>query len=313
MLMIALRSVTRRYGRLTAVDGVSFELPETGVIGLLGQNGAGKSTVLNMMTGYLPPTSGRILIDGVDLQAEPRTCKRKIGYLPEKPPLYPEMTVEEYLRFVCRLREVAGGDIARHMKEILSLCGLEDHRKKTLGSLSKGYQQRAGFAQALCGDPPVLVLDVPTVGLDPVQIREIRDLMSRLGEDHLVVFSTHLLHEAQRLCRRVLILHRGKLAADVDLRNSGEQTADLLIKSCDPAVIGGIRDLEGVRSFRTRPCSREGCTAASISFGTSEYEDVCARLFQLLSAHGAQLLALVPAQNDLEALFVRIAAGDRED
>lgn len=168
--MIELKHVTRAFGAIKAVDDLSFSAASGQVIGLLGQNGAGKTTTLNMVTGYMPPSAGQILIHGKDMLVDPRSCKRAIGYLPEKPPLYDEMTVREYLTFVCRLKEVSAKAIPHHLDDILQLCSLTDVRDRVLGNLSKGYRQRAGLAQALCGDPQILVLDEPTVGLDPRQV-----------------------------------------------------------------------------------------------------------------------------------------------
>lgn len=206
--MIELRHVTKRYGAVEALHDVSFRAPEGQIVGLLGQNGAGKSTTLNILTGYLPPTSGQVLVDGMDLLQNARECKRLIGYLPEKPPLYDEMTVRSYLRFVCELKEVQKSAIAAHVEDIIRTCGLSEVAHRLIGHLSKGYRQRVGVAQSLCGNPKVLVLDEPTVGLDPRQVVEIRALIADLGKTHTVIFSSHLLSEIQQLCQRVLILNR---------------------------------------------------------------------------------------------------------
>lgn len=180
--MIELRHVTKRYGAVEALHDVSFRAPEGQIVGLLGQNGAGKSTTLNILTGYLPPTSGQVLVDGMDLLQNARECKRLIGYLPEKPPLYDEMTVRSYLRFVCELKEVQKSAIAAHVEDIIRTCGLSEVAHRLIGHLSKGYRQRVGVAQSLCGNPKVLVLDEPTVGLDPRQVVEIRALIADLGK-----------------------------------------------------------------------------------------------------------------------------------
>ena len=179
--MIELDGVTKKYGTLTALRDVSFRVEKNETVGLLGRNGAGKTTLLNLMTGYFPPTAGQIRIGGKSMREDAAACKRMIGYLPEKPPLYDEMTVESYLRFVCELREVKRQGIRAHTDEILSLCGLQEVRSRVMGHLSKGYRQRAGIAQALCGAPEILILDEPTVGLDPKQTVEIRDLIRRRG------------------------------------------------------------------------------------------------------------------------------------
>ena len=219
---IALKNVTRKYGAVTALREITLEIPQGQMVGLLGPNGAGKTTTLNLMTGYLPPTAGHVRIMDMDMLEAPRECRRRIGYLPEQPPLYDEMTVEEYLLFVSELREVVRSDRKKHIEEIIELCGLEEVRKRILGHLSKGYRQRAGIAQALCGRPEILILDEPTVGLDPRQTVEMRELIQRLGEDRTVLFSSHLLSEVQQLCERVIILNEGKVAGDLMLASRTE-------------------------------------------------------------------------------------------
>ena len=191
--MITMNHVTKRFGNIEAVHDLSFSLCPDRIIGLLGQNGAGKSTTLNLLTGYYPPTAGQITMDGMDLMTHSREYKRKIGYIPEQPPLYDEMTVSDYLRFCCRLKEVQPRSIPAHLDDILQLCGLTEVRNRVLGNLSKGYRQRAAIAQGLCGDPGVLIMDEPTVGLDPRQVVEIRDLIRTLGETHTILFSSHIL------------------------------------------------------------------------------------------------------------------------
>ena len=191
--MIRVEGVTKRYGNLTALQDVSFEIRKNETVGLLGRNGAGKTTLLNLITGYFPPDAGNVLISGKSMREEAAACKRMIGYLPEKPPLYDEMTVEGYLRFVCELREVKKQGIRDHADEILGLCGLTDVRNRILGHLSRGYRQRAGIAQALCGAPEIMILDEPTAGLDPKQTVEIRELIRALSGEHTVIFSSHIL------------------------------------------------------------------------------------------------------------------------
>jgi len=221
--MIEARELSKRYGDLLAVDRVSFSLQKGEVVGFLGPNGAGKTTTMRMLTGFLPPTDGTAVIAGHDMFADPLLARRAVGYLPESPPLYPEMDVWGYLAYVARIKGVARRSVREAVERALERCGLLEVRHRVIGALSKGFRQRVGLAQAIVHAPPVLVLDEPTVGLDPVQIREIRDLIAGLaspqpGElQHTVILSTHILPEVEAICRRVILIHRGRKALDAPL------------------------------------------------------------------------------------------------
>lgn len=208
--LLAAEGLQRRYGERLAVDGVDLRMRRGEVVGLLGVNGAGKTTTLGMLSGTLPPTAGRISVDGVDLLDEPRRAKRSLGYLPEVPPLYPEMRVDEYLAYCGALRAVPRGTRGAAVRRALRRAGLEDVAGRVIGNLSKGYRQRVGIAQAIVHEPALLILDEPTVGLDPVQVQGIRELVRDLKADHGIVFSSHVLPEVQALSDRVVILHRGE-------------------------------------------------------------------------------------------------------
>jgi ABC-2 type transport system ATP-binding protein len=218
--MIEARELSKRYGDLLAVDRVSFRVERGEVVGFLGPNGAGKTTTMRMLTGFLPPSDGTAVIDGADIFGQPLEARRKVGYLPETPPLYPEMDVQGYLRFVAALHDVPRAERKAAVERALLRCGLVDVRRRVIGALSKGYRQRVGIAQAIVHTPPVLVLDEPTVGLDPIQIREIRQLIADLaaprdGEPaHTVILSTHILPEVEAICRRVILIHRGRKVLD---------------------------------------------------------------------------------------------------
>lgn len=313
--MIEFRQVSRRFGQVRALDNVSFSVRESGVLGLLGVNGAGKSTALNLLTGYYPSTSGEVLIDGTDIQLRPRECKRRIGYLPEQPPLYDELTVREYLRYVSALREVSPRDVKRHVENVADLCGLTGVIDRRLGKLSKGYRQRAGFAQALCGDPPILVLDEPTVGLDPRQIVEIRSLIRTLGQDHTVIFSSHLLHEVQALCGRALILHEGRLVWDGGLRESGDGapvTLRLSVWGEAERILPLLREADGVLRVRALPAGQPDVTACELTCAAGEDGRPQARLARLLADRGVPLLSLTEEGDSLETIFLRVTTG-KED
>lgn len=248
----------RRFGDRRAVHDVSFTLARGDVLGLLGLNGAGKTTTLRLLTGDLAPSAGRILIDGVDLLDQPRTAKAAIGYLPEHPPVYPELTVDEYLAYCARLRRIGRRQVHSAVEAVKGRCGLEALGRRLIGNLSKGMKQRVGLAQALVHDPSVIVLDEPTVGLDPIQIREIRGLIQALGESHGVILSTHLLPEVESICNRVQILHAGRLvhSARLDQRDAAAQPGVWIIALRDPPAEHAIVLLPGVRAVETLGAGR---------------------------------------------------------
>ena len=303
--MIELQNVTRRYGSVQALNGVSLKVEKGRVLGLLGQNGAGKTTLLNILTGYLAPTSGRVLIGGYDPLLEPQEAKRLLGYLPEHPPLYDEMTVREYLHFAALLKGVEKRAVAAHVDEVMELTGLADMRSRLLAHLSKGYRQRAGMAQALCGDPEVLVLDEPTVGLDPKQITEIRSLIRTLGKGRTIVFSSHILSEVQQLCDHVVILDRGVVKLDADLNTMGdpdEITLLLTVAAAEERIVSKLRQLEGVRSVRVQPASHADQTTALVTFYRQNEPE--RRLFGLLSGLSIPILHLSRVEDTLEQVFL---------
>ena len=314
--MIELCNVTKRYGTVEAVSGLSFSAPDGQIVGLLGQNGAGKTTTLNMLTGYFPPTSGEVRVDGMDMLQDPRACKRHIGYLPEKPPLYDEMTVTAYLKFVCELREVKREAIAQHVQHITATCGLTEVAGRLVGHLSKGYRQRVGIAQALCGDPDVLVLDEPTVGLDPKQVREIRELIRQLGKTHTVIFSSHLLPEIQQLCDRVVILHKGKLVREApmsELTGGDGETLRLraTIAMKERLLVPALNSLECVRRVKVLPTPNADYTELELDCVKETERGIAqAQLFRLLAGLDAPLMQLTPVRDTLEEVFLRATTED---
>ena len=306
--MIELDGVTKKYGNLTALRDVSFRVEKNETVGLLGRNGAGKTTLLNLMTGYFPPTAGQIRIGGKSMREDAAACKRMIGYLPEKPPLYDEMTVESYLRFVCELREVKKKGIRAHTDEILSLCGLQEVRSRVLGHLSKGFRQRAGIAQALCGAPEILILDEPTVGLDPKQTVEIRDLIRRLSREHTVIFSSHILSEVQQACTRVLILEEGRLVTDYDAGKPASDTLRLRLSIAgeEEKVLRKLSSLDGFSGAEALPSAGAGITEARVKLergaGSGPALD---RAFRTLAGSGLAVRMMKEEKEDLEEIFLR--------
>ena len=306
--MIELEHVVKNYGGIPALRDVSFHVHAGETVGLLGRNGAGKTTALNLITGYFPPTEGSVRIGGKEMIAEPRNCKRMIGYLPEKPPLYDEMTVEEYLLFVSELREVVRKANRKHVEEIMELCGLTEMRQRVIGNLSKGYRQRTGIAQALCGAPEILILDEPTVGLDPKQTVEMRELIRRLGESHTVLFSSHLLSEVQQLCSRVIILHEGRMIRSLELGAEESETIRLRLR------VAGQKDA-AVNALKALDCVEQAEAGASAEEGETEILAVCRRadekgratdqVFKVLAKMNMPIREMREEKDSLEEVFLR--------
>ena len=307
--LIELENVSRRYGSVQALRSVSLRVEKGSVLGLLGQNGAGKTTLLNILTGYLAPTEGRALIGGYDTLLEPAQARRHLGYLPELPPLYDEMTVREYLRFAAELRGVEKRAVPAHVDEIMELTGLTEMRSRLVGHLSKGYRQRAGMAQALCGDPEVLVLDEPTVGLDPKQITEIRELIRKLGKGRTIVFSSHILSEVQQLCNHVVILDHGEVKLDTDMnamQEPDEVTLLCTLGAGENRILSRLRELDGVKRVTVQPALQPEQTTVLIAF--SKQPEPERRLFALLSAMSIPILHLSRSEDSLEQVFLRVIA-----
>ena len=217
--MITVSELTKRYARNTAVDGISFDVEKGSIVGFLGPNGAGKTTTMRMLTCFLPPTSGTATVAGFDVLQAPMEVKKRIGYLPEAPPLYQEMRADEYLTFVGKLKGLAGAELRQRVDTVCERCAVADVKSKLLGKLSKGYRQRVGLAQAIIHNPEVLILDEPTAGLDPKQINETRDLIKSLAGDHTIILSTHILPEVEQTCQKVIIINKGKLVATDSVSN----------------------------------------------------------------------------------------------
>jgi ABC-2 type transport system ATP-binding protein len=232
--MIEVASLSKRYGDLRAIEGVSFTAPKGQILGFLGPNGAGKTTTMRIITGFMPATSGTVRVEGFDVFDQSNEVRRRIGYLPENPPLYNDMSVAPYLRFVARLKGLGRREVGEALERVLATCGLDSVRDRLLGHLSKGYRQRVGLAQALIHDPPVLVLDEPTIGLDPRQIRDIRALVRTLGGKRTIVLSTHILSEVTEVCDKVVIINDGRVALEDQLTNltrDGRKLEDIFIET----------------------------------------------------------------------------------
>ena len=312
--MIELKHETKRYGAKCAVNDISFTINKGEVLGFLGRNGAGKSTTMNMITGYISASEGQILIDGMDILEQPREAKRRIGYLPELPPLYMDMTVEEYLKFVCEIKEVRRKSQKAHLDDLYNLVKITDVRHRLIRNLSKGYKQRVGVAQALVGNPEVVIMDEPTVGLDPKQIIEIRKLISGLGENHTVVLSSHILHEVADVCDRVVIINKGQIVAQDTLANLTHgigESIRLTVRIIGPEkpVTRMLREIPGVKYVETLG-SREADSVDYLVESDSK-TDVRRPLVNAVLAGGYSLLMLKPMDVTLEDIFLQLTSEDK--
>ena len=308
--MIEVVQLKKMYGDRPAVDGISFSVGRGEIIGFLGPNGAGKTTTMRVLTGYVAPTSGTARVAGFDVQQDPIAVKRRIGYLPEHPPLYREMVVRPFLRFVASVRGVPRKEIGPRVDRAIDRCGLQQVAGRLIGNLSKGYQQRVGLAQAILHDPDVLILDEPTVGLDPSQIREIRQLIKSFAGAHTVILSTHILAEVTMTCNRVLIINEGRIAADETMealaaRGGRTRRIALRLARASDGAEGQIRAIPGVLDVR-----REAGQEDVFMVETEGARDVSERIAERAVGQGWGLLEMRAVTLSLEDIFIRIIQGE---
>ena len=310
--MIEVRNIVKSYGDKFAVNDISFTVETGEIVGFLGPNGAGKSTTMNILTGYLSANSGTALIDGIDILENPTEAKRLIGFLPEQPPLYLDMTVKEYLEFVYDLKKCKFPK-KEHLKEICELMKIEDVYNRMIKNLSKGYRQRVGFAQALVGNPPILILDEPTVGLDPRQIIEIRKLITRLGKKHTVILSTHILQEVQAVCDRIIVINKGELVADGNAetlahKEAGNRRLVARIAGNKAEIKKAIRAMNGVLACEEMGVKEQGTCDFLIE--SEPNVDIRKMLFRLLSDRDWVLMGLKSMDMSLEDVFVSLITNE---
>lgn len=310
--MIEVKNLSKHYGDKVAVNNISFKANDGEILGFLGPNGAGKSTTMNMLTGYISSTDGQALINGIDILEEPMKAKKEIGYLPELPPLYLDMTVKEYLCFIYDLKKCK---LPRntHLADICKLVKIEHVYNRIIKNLSKGYRQRVGLAQALVGNPKVLILDEPTVGLDPNQIIEIRTLIKKLGKSHTVILSTHILSEVQQVCDRIVVINQGNIVADdteENLSKSLSQDHRLVAQIDGPEkeVIKTLETIKGVRKIETLKTVNDSICDYLIE--TDERSDVRRELFSRVAARSWCLLGLKTQELSLEDIFLKLTMGE---
>jgi len=313
--MIEVASLSKRYGTYLAVKNVSFSIKKGEVVGFLGPNGAGKSTIMNILTGYLSLTQGKVTIDGFDIAENPEEAKRRIGYLPELPPLYQDMKVREYLDFVYDLKKVKFPK-KPHIDEVMRLVRIDHVQNRLIKNLSKGYRQRVGFAQALIGNPDVLILDEPTVGLDPQQIIEIRNLITKLGKNHTIILSSHILSEIQAVCDRIIIINYGEIIADDLQDNLSEKlsTDHSLVARvvCDEKdMYNALSTVKGVKSVATLGKKENG--AYDFEIVPEEGVDVRAEVSGRIAERKKQLLSLTSNRLTLEQIFLKLTQAPNND
>ncbi len=312
--MVEITDLRKSYGDKRAVDGISFTVAEGEILGFLGPNGAGKSTTLNMITGYLSADSGTVKIDGTDILEEPLKAKKDIGFLPEIPPLYLEMTVLEYLNFAYDLK---GCKLPRkqHLKEICEVVKIWDVSHRLIKNLSKGYRQRVGIAQALIGNPKVLIFDEPTIGLDPRQIIEIRNLIKMLGREHTIILSTHILPEVQAVCDKIVVINKGKIVANEkteDLINAVEGSRKLIAKIVGPEeeVLKTIRAVGGVKTADI--IGKRDTDSVSYLIESQDRVDIRKPLFYALASKNWPLIGLEGVELSLEDIFIRLVGKEKD-
>ena len=314
--MIEVENLTKKYGSHVAVDNLSFRVERGMIYGFLGPNGAGKSTTMNTMTGYIAATSGTVKINGYDILKNPEQAKKSIGYLPELPPVYPDMTVYEYLRFVAELKKVKKNERQVQIEDVMKQTQIEDVKGRLIKNLSKGYKQRVGLAQAIIGYPEVIILDEPTVGLDPKQIIEIRELIRELAKKHTIILSSHILSEVSAVCDHIMIISKGKLVASdtpeglMTLLKGGRQMK-LSVLGEQSKVEELLQSMESVKDFSMQPPRAEGMV--SVNIRTEDTEDIRVELFHRLAAADMPIMELSLSEKSLEDVFLELTGEEDKE
>ncbi|MDD3242905.1 MAG: ABC transporter ATP-binding protein [Eubacteriales bacterium] len=311
--VISVESLSKRYGNKLAVDNVSFQVHSGEIVGFLGRNGAGKTTTMNMLTGYISSSGGSAKVCGFDILSDPFEVKKRVGYLPELPPLYMDMTVKEYLSFCCDIKHIDKAHHKSQMDEVCETMKIQDMRKRLVKNLSKGYKQRVGMAQALLGNPEVLILDEPTVGLDPRQIIEIRNLIKRLGKAHTVILSSHILNEVEDVCERVVIIDQGHIVAQDTMENlaqnvSGVTRMTMRVMGGDKQVMRAIHDVEGVTFVDELGVKEPGCMDYIVECVRNS--DARKTLFYTMAKMNKPIMQLRPHDVTLEDIFMQLTTAD---
>ena len=312
--MVEIKNLSKRYGKNLAVRGISFEIRDHEILGFLGPNGAGKSTTMNMIAGYLPSTSGTVTVNGFDITEQAAEAKKCIGYLPEIPPVYPDMRVEEYLKFCAGIKGIKGAAVREQVTSAMERLHITDMRRRLIRNLSKGYKQRVGFAQALLGDPKVLILDEPTVGLDPAQVSEVRALIRELGKDHAVIFSSHILAEVSAVCERVVIITKGEIRAvdtieHLERSMTANTVLNIIIEGDKTTAMRILKDIRGVREISENAPADGNRLDLRLQL---EAESVRSEIMSALLANGCNIVEMTMQKLDLEQVFLKVTAADEK-
>ena len=307
--MIEVENIKKSYGKLIAVNNVSFKVNDGEIVGLLGSNGAGKTTTLNIISGYSEPEKGRVLINGIDVNKEGKKAKQDLGYMPENIPLYQDLTVKEYLNFICDLKKVKKQDKEKEIEDIIARTGLESVKDRLIKNISRGYKQRVSFAGAIVGNPNVVILDEPTVGLDPKQIKEIRELIRALKNDHCVIFSSHILSEVQNICDRVVIIDNGEIIAEgtpeeLDKKNNRIISINIILEKDNEKIVNIKNEIESIVSITKVSDNEDG----SVEYEVTARKDIRKELFEKLYKLDVNIVELKKKEKSFEDTFIKIVS-----
>ena len=310
--MIEVKNVTKKYGKAVAVDGISFEIKEGEIVGLLGPNGAGKSTTMNMLTGFIEQTEGEIIVDGYNMLKKPKKAKREIGYMPEGVPLYMDLTVKEFVTYMAEIKKVNKKERKEKFEKIIEKTGLKDVEKKLVKNLSRGYKQRVSMAGALVGEPKILILDEPTVGLDPKQITEIRNLIKDLGKTHTIILSSHILSEVSQICNKVIIINKGKIVAvdtpeNLENKVSNNNMIYVTVEDKDNKIESVKEKVQGIEKIELIKNNEDGTKEYVIE--TAKDTDIRKEIFAELAKENITIFEMKKADSTLEDAFMKLIEG----
>lgn len=313
--MIKVKNVTKKYGSYTAVNNISFEIEEGQIIGLLGPNGAGKSSTMNMITGYIEPTEGQIIVDGYDMDKKSKKAKRQIGYMPEGTPLYMDLTVKEFVQYMGELKKIPKKQLKEQIQKVLKDTFLEDVQNKLIKNLSRGYKQRVSMAGALIGNPKILILDEPTVGLDPKQVTEIRNLIKSLRKEHTVILSSHILSEVSQICEKVIIINKGKIVAidtpeNLEKKVTKNEILLITVEDTENKIETAMKQVEDIKEWKLTKDNEDGTKQYSIE--AKENKDLRKQIFETFASQNITIFEMKKSDVTLEDAFIELITQKEE-